>query len=74
MTTRKETLTPFDAVTAARSPDVQKELLKMAKADNNPEALKHAQRVIALARAANKRGVVTAPPVEPQANKAGRVV
>ena len=56
MTTRKETLITFDAVTAARSPDVQKELLKMAKADNNPEALKHAQRVIALARAANKKG------------------
>jgi hypothetical protein len=57
-------LTTFDAVTAARDPDVQKELLKMAKADNNPKALKHAQRVIALARAANKKGVVTAPPVE----------
>ena len=50
MTTRKETLVTFDAVTAARSSDVQKELLKMAKADNNPEALEHALNVISLAR------------------------
>ncbi|BAI01209.1 hypothetical protein [Acetobacter pasteurianus] len=50
MTTRKETLVTFDAVTAARSPDVQKQLLEMAKADNNPEALEHALNVISLAR------------------------
>lgn len=56
MTTRKETLITFDAIAAARDPEMQKQLLKMAKENNNPKALKHAQRVIALARAANKKG------------------
>lgn len=45
-----EKLVTFDAIAAAKNPDVQKELLKMAKADNNPEALKHALNVISLAR------------------------
>lgn len=50
MTTQKETLITFDAIAAAKNPDVQKELLKMAKADNKPEALEHALNVISLAR------------------------
>jgi len=50
MTTRKETLITFDAIAAARDPEMQKQLLEMAKADNNPEALEHALNVISLAR------------------------
>lgn len=43
-------LITFDAVESARDPAVQKALLEMAKADNNPEALEHALNVISLAR------------------------
>jgi len=50
MTTRKETLITFDAIAAARDPEMQKQLLEMAKADNNPGALEHALNVISLAR------------------------
>jgi len=50
MTTQKETLITFDAIAAARDPEMQKQLLEMAKADNNPEALEHALNVISLAR------------------------
>lgn len=45
-----EKLVTFDAIAAARNPDVQKELLKMAKSDKNPNALKHARNVISRAR------------------------
>lgn len=46
MTTRREELITFDAIAAAHDPEVQKQLLKMAKADKNPNALKHARSVI----------------------------
>ena len=51
MTTRREALITFDAIAAARDPEVQKQLLEMATADKNPKALKHARSVI---RQANK--------------------
>ena len=45
-----EKLVTFDAITAAKNPDMRKELLKMAKSDKNPNALKHARNVISRAR------------------------
>ena len=39
-------LITFDSVAAARDPEMRKQLLEMAIADKNPNALKHALNVV----------------------------
>lgn len=50
MTTLRNVLITFDAIAAARDPEVRKQLLEMAKADKNSKALRHARNVIRRAK------------------------
>lgn len=52
--TRKHRLIEFDSVEAAREPDMQIVLLKMAKEDGNAAGREHALNVISAANQKNK--------------------
>ena len=54
MVNKIEKLITFDALAAARDPEMQKQLLMMAKSDKNPNALKHAQNIIKNAKKQNE--------------------